>query len=89
MKVVKLRKRKREQSKEDDPGLPAVELVVPVDYGPNEELDSGLGDKKRVGGENPAKATVGHASTETHAWAVARPRIHQLDGFGANDDCYY
>lgn len=44
MKVVKLCERKCEQSEEDDPGLPAVELVVPVDYGPNKELDGGLGD---------------------------------------------
>jgi len=48
MKVVKLRERKGEQSKEDDPGLPAIELVVPVDYGPNEELDGGFGDEKGV-----------------------------------------
>jgi hypothetical protein len=89
MKVVKLRERKGEQSKEDDPGLPAIELVVPVDYGPNKELNGGLGDQKGVGGEDPAEAAVGHASRKTHAWAVARPWIHQLDGFGTNDDCYH
>ncbi len=89
MEVVKLRERKCEQSKEDDPGLPAIELVVPVDYSPNEELDSRLGDEKGVGGEDPAKAAVGHASCETHAGAVACPRIHQLNGFGADDNCYH
>lgn len=89
MEVVKLRKRKCEQSQENDPGLPAVELVVPVDYGPDKELDGGFGNKKGVRGEDPAEAAVRHTSKETHAWAVARPGIHQLGGFGADDDCYH
>jgi len=89
MKVVKLCKRKGEQSQEDDPGLPAIELVVPVDYSPNKELDGGFGDEKGVGGEDPAETAVRHPSKETHAWAVARAGIHQLDGFGPSDDCYH
>lgn len=44
MKVVELRKGEGEETQEDDPGLPAVELVLAVDDCSYEKFDSGLGN---------------------------------------------
>ena len=43
MQVVKLGKSEREECEDDDPGLPAIELVVSIDHRSNKQLDSGFG----------------------------------------------
>ena len=75
--IVKLRQGEDDESYQDDPGLPAVELVVAVDDGAHQQLDSALCDEQRVCRENAAHAAVEHASKQTQArrWA----RVHVVE----------
>lgn len=45
MKVVELRKGEGKENQKDDPGLPAIKLIVTVHDSSDEQLDGGLGDE--------------------------------------------
>ena len=40
-----------------------------------------------MSGEDAADAAVGHAATETHAWAVAPSGVQEFDCSGTDNDC--
>ena len=53
MKIVKLGESKKEKRENNDPRLPAIELVDPIDDRADKKLYCGLSNEQRVGRENP------------------------------------
>jgi hypothetical protein len=62
MHIVELGQGENDQSNQDHPRLPAVELVVTVYDGSDEELDGALGDQERVGRQYAADTAKEHAA---------------------------
>lgn len=70
--VVQLRQGEEDQPEQNDPRLPAVELIVPVDNCPNEQFDGALGDQERVRREDTADAAEEHSADKAEARRGAR-----------------
>jgi hypothetical protein len=82
-----LEKSKSDKAYKDHPRLPAVELVVVICDGADDELHGGFGKEKAMGRENSANASICHALNQPNS--VRMPRVDFPEEKGAgHDDCY-
>ena len=87
MKIVKLSKCEYPKTKKNDPGLPAIELVLAVYDCSHKEFHCRLGDKEGVSRQYSTNTTVCHTPNKTHRRTVAIPWIKILQRPYSGNDC--
>ena len=58
MEVVELTESKCDEAEEDHPRLPAVELILPIHYCANKQLDCRFRHEEGMGGQDTADAAI-------------------------------
>jgi len=64
MHIVELGQSKGDEADEDGPGLPAIELIVTVDYGADDELNSALCDEQGMGRKDSTDTAKEHTAKQ-------------------------
>jgi hypothetical protein len=82
MEIVELEKCESNETQENHPRLPAVELIVVVSDSPHYQFHGGLGEKQGVCRKDAAYASICHAFDDSDPVRVARVYTSQKKGAG-------